>query len=313
MKKVKKLDRLDSDFLDHMHVIWYITGNCKFNCAYCDVMDNKRVNTHLDSQKKIADTLFKLKKGFEIYLYGGEPTEYKYFHELVQYINSKESEHFKGIELQTNLNISLKELKRILEYDIKISPSIHLTFLKGDSLEGLIEKIILIQKSGKLNRIDFMLEKWTVKKHVQFNQMLVDNNLTDYIQYIYNYFEQHTGEDYTGKWNSNKIKEYEEIVSKATTPQETYRLTYDDDSVEELCVNEMIVKDLSFKGRTCEARKYLTWIDYNGNWWECNIAQAKGTPLGNILRNPNHFLVTTQFPVKCRFEKCDACFFVKRY
>ena len=75
----------------------------------------------------------------------------------------------------------------------------------------------------------------------------------------------------------------------------------------------MITKDLSFKGRACEARKYLTWIDYNGNWWECNIAQAKGTPLGNILKNPNHFLVTTQYPVKCRFEKCDACFFVKRY
>ena len=38
-----------------------------------------------------------------------------------------------------------------------------------------------------------------------------------------------------------------------------------------------------------------------------------GESLGNILKNPNHFLVTTQFPVKCRFEKCDACFFVKRY
>jgi hypothetical protein len=72
----------------------------------------------------------------------------------------------------------------------------------------------------------------------------------------------------------------------------------------------MIVQDLSFKGKTCEARKYLTWIDYSGNWWECNIAQAKGTPLGNILKNPNHFLITTQYPVKCRFDKCDACFFV---
>ena len=313
MKRVKKLERLDGDFLDYMHVIWYVTGNCKFNCAYCDVIDNKRVNTDFDSQKKIADTLFKLKKKFEIYLYGGEPTEYKYFHELVQYINSKKSEFFKGIELQTNLNISIGELQKILEYDIKISPSIHLTFLKGDGLESLLEKILLIRKSGKLNRIDFMLEKWSVEKTVRFYQMLKKENLTEYIQYIYNMYEHHTGKKYAGNWNSNDIKEYKEIIEDIKTSQETYRLTYEDGNIEELNVNKMIAQDLSFKGKICEARKYLTWIDYNGNWWECNIAQAKGTPLGNILKNPNHFLITTQYPVKCRFDKCDACFFVKKF
>lgn len=313
MEKVKKLERLDSEFLNYMHVIWYITGNCKFNCAYCDVINNKRVNTDFESQKKIADTLFKLKKNFEIYLYGGEPTEYIYFHELVQYIMNKKSSYFKGIELQTNLNFSLEELNKIIQYDIKVSPSIHLTFLKGDDLESLIKKLLIIEKSGKLNRIDFMLEKWNVDKHLLFHEMLVKEDLEKYVQYIYNYFEQHTGKEYSGKWNSNHIKEYNDIVSNSKNYQEEYKITYDNGKEEILCVNEMITKDLSFKGRTCEARKYLTWIDYNGDWWECNIAQAKGKPLGNILSRPNHFLTTTQFPVKCRFNKCDACFFVNRY
>ena len=86
MVKVKKLERLDRNMLDYKHIIWYITGQCKFKCVYCDVVDNNRPNTDLDNQKKIVDTLFKLKENFEIYLYGGEPTEYIHFHEILNYI-----------------------------------------------------------------------------------------------------------------------------------------------------------------------------------------------------------------------------------
>lgn len=315
MQKATRLERLDRDMLNYKHIIWYITGHCKFKCTYCDVVDNKRPNTDLESQKKIVDTLFELKENFEIYLYGGEPTEYIYLHDILKYISKKNSKYFKGIELQTNLNVSIEEFKKIVSYKCitKIAPSIHITFLKGDTLDELVEKILIIEKNSKLNRIDFMLEKWFIDKHVEFNKKMINAKLGDYIQYVYNFFEHHTGKPYTGKWNADHVTEYKEMIDANAYEQERYKIFYEDKKTEELSINEMLLKNLSFKGRTCEARKFLVWVDFNGDWWECNISQAKNKPLGNLLKNPKHFLHTSNYPIKCRTEKCDACFFVKRY
>lgn len=312
-KKLVKFERSNGEFQTTMHVIYYVTGGCKFNCAYCDVVDNKRNNTTFDEQKQIIDTLMQLDKPFEIYLYGGEPTEYVYIHELIQYTLSTRSRHLKRIELQTNLNITTHELNKFLKYDLLvISPSIHITFLKKDTIDDLYEKISLINNADRLERIDFMLEKWKKDEHLELNNRLHDSGLGEKIIYVHNYYEPNKKDIYTGKYNSAH-PEYDQILHDNYTSQENYMLTFDDGSTEIRNANQLVVDNMSFEGWLCDAKKNLVWIDFNGDWWECNTAQQKTPPRGNILYDSDKFLRETKYPTVCRIKKCDACFFVKKW
>jgi organic radical activating enzyme len=295
-----------------MHVIYYISGGCKFNCTYCDVIDNNRVNVDLDSQIKLVDTLLKIDKPFEIYLYGGEPTEYIYIHEIIKHILKNKPEHLKRVEMQTNLNVSIEELNRFMDYEyFEIAPSIHLTFLKGDTMQDLVEKLNLIKDNGILSRIDFMLEKWNVSKHIEFNNMLKEHKLNDIVQYRSIYFEPNSDDVYTGKYNCDDVPEYKEMLESGSC-QESYTLTYTDNTSETRTCNELTKRNLSFKGWVCDARKKNVWIDFTGDWWECNPAQAKVKPLGNLLQKEEHFLLSVKFPMICRVDKCDAALYLKR-
>lgn len=312
-RELNSFERVGDAFQENMHVIYYISGGCKFNCSYCDVVDNSRVNIDLDSQIKLVDTLIKIDKPFEIYLYGGEPTEYVYIHELIRYIIDNKTDHLQRIEMQTNLNINTDELTLFTKYNyFEIAPSIHLTFLKGDSMADLIDKLVLIRKAGKLSRIDYMLEKWNIPKHVEFNNMLIEHKLDDLVQYRSIYFEPNSNDIYTGKYNCDEVPEYKEMF-QASKCQESYTLIYKDGTKETKTCNELTKRNLSFKGWVCDARKKNVWIDFTGDWWECNPAQAKKKPLGNLIENEKHFLTSTKYPMICRVDKCDAALYLKRH
>ena len=311
MKAITNIERTDCDFLDYKHVMYYITGGCKFKCAYCDTINNDDINTDLESQKTIIDTLFELQDTFEIYLYGGEPSEYMYIHELIEYILQKKSPYFKGIEMQTNLNISVAELERYCDYgNFRFSPSIHITFLKGDTIHTLIDKLSYINSAGKLDRIDLMLEKWKVDDHITFIELLKDNDMWSHVVLAKNFYEFNKDDNYTGKWNSDR---YNELTDSTHNNQESYQLAYDDNTTEDLTLNQMVLRKISFKGWFCDARKYLTWLHFNGDWWECNVAYNKKKPMGNILTDPKGFIYKAKYPVKCDIDYCTNCFFVKKW
>ena len=308
-----EFDRHGGTFQETMHVIYYITGGCKFKCTYCDVVDNDRVNTDIDSQKLIVDTLMRIEKPFEIYLYGGEPTEYKFIHELIEYIIEKRSKYLTRIELQTNLNVNFNELSKFLSYDlVTISPSVHITFLKGDNIHDIFDKICLIDQSDKLERIDFMLEKWKKQQHIDLYNMLIEAGYGSKIIFVYNYYEPNRKDIYTGKWNSNCV-EYDTIIKNHQSTQENYKLVYDNGETVYKNANQLVEEEMSFEGWLCDAKKNLVWVDYTGDWWECNTAQIKSPPRGNILTSSDIFLTETKYPVVCRIKKCDACFFVKKW
>jgi len=287
MKTIKQIERNDCSFISHKHIMYYVTGGCMFKCPYCDTINNNSLNTDIDNQKVIVDTLFKLNEPFEIYLYGGEPTEYIYIHELISYILTKQSKYFLGIELQTNLNVSQSELEKFCSYEnFVISPSIHLTFLKNDDTHTLLNKMIYINTTGKLNRIDFMLERWKYDDHIMMIDLLKEHKLHEKVIYAKNFYEFNGDDSYTGRFNNYK---YDSVLS-GTTNQESYYLTYEDGQRELRTLNDLVPEHISFKGWYCDARRFLIWLHYSGDWWECNVAYKKRKPKGNLLENENHFL-----------------------
>ena len=311
MEKLRKFERVDANSLDYLHIIYYIYGGCKFNCEYCFTINNKKRDVDLNDQYRIVDTFFRLKTPFDIYFYGGEPTEYEYLHEVIEYILSKPKSMFQKMEIQTNLNITREELTRFCKYDnLVFSPSIHIKFLKGDTIYDLVDKLDIIYNRDRLHRIDFMLEKWEPELHYELNDILLTKPYYDKIMYTFNYMEINKSDTYTGAYNT--IDMYSDII-KGSKYQERYRLTYDDNTVEDVDISELYLRDISFKGWYCDAGRYLMYVEYNGDWWICDTKNIKESPMGNILKSPAKFLIQNRGPFKCNVNKCDGCYYIKKY
>jgi organic radical activating enzyme len=310
MKKLAKFERVDTQFNDFLHLIYYIYGGCKFNCQYCFTINNKKRDVNLDDQYKIIDTFFRLSTPFDIYFYGGEPTEYEHLHDVIDYVLKKPRSSFRHMEIQTNLNVSREELERFCSYDhLILSPSLHINFLRGDTIYDLIDKLDILYNAGKLERIDFMLEKWKPEEHYKLNDMLKAKEYYDKVMYTFNYMEINKHDKYTGSYNT--IDMYSDII-KDSKYQEKYRLTYDDDSSEEVDISELYLRDISFKGWDCDAGKYLMYVEYSGDWWLCDTKNIKEPPMGNILTSPARFLMQTKVPFKCDVSKCDGCYYINK-
>jgi organic radical activating enzyme len=333
MKQLVSIDRIGAEFNDWIEVSYYIYGGCKFNCEYCFLVGYNRSeqwrqrtggmkNVDLDTQYKIVDTLFRLPKPFNIYIYGGEPTEYKDLHNVMRYIHSKlPSDNFRTVELQTNLNITIDDLKRYCEYDhIIISPTIHLNYLKGDTIHDLEDKLDLIHSYGKLERVDFMLEPQQESLHREFNSILKTKPYFDKVMHTFNYMEINTNKGglhyyhdrkdvYTGRFNT--LDQYKDLLD-TDNYKEQYKLTYDDGSSEVLDISEMYTRHLSFKGWKCDAGKFLMIIEYTGDWWICESKYMKQKPMGNLIKSPAKFLMQTRVHYACDLDKCDGCYFVKK-
>ena len=310
MKTLTKFERIDAEFLDFLHIIYYINGTCKFNCDYCFVLDNRKKNENLEGQYKIINTLFKLKTPFDIYLYGGEPTEYKYIHEVIQYTLNKPPSKFRRIELQTNLNITREEIKTFCQYDnLVISPSLHINFLKGDTIYDLIDKLDIIYSHGRLERVDYMLERESPDLHYELNDILKKRDYYDKVLYTFNYMEINKDDIYTGGYNTLEL--YRDIVSNSAN-QEAYKLTYDDGTEEEVDISDLYLRNMSFKDWYCDAGRYVMFVEYTGDWWLCDTKYVKEKPMGNLLESPAKFLIQTRAPFKCNIDKCDGCYYINK-
>ena len=309
-KKLISIEREDEGFLDFQHIIYYIHGSCMFNCDYCFTINNRRKNRDLDNQKKIIDTFLKLKDRFEIYFYGGEPTEYIFLPDVIDYINQNKTDKFYRMQLQTNLNVSTDYIKNLCNKDnIIVSPSLHISYLRGDSIYDLIEKIDILYDNNRLERIDFMLEKGNIDKHYELNDLLTAKPYKDKLMYTFNYMEINKQDKYTGAHNTYET--YKDIIDNHHT-QERYKLSYDDGSSETLDISEMYTRDISFKGWNCDAGRRLMYVEFNGDWWVCDTKNMKESPQGNILKNPAKFLIQSYAGVKCNVDKCDGCYYIAK-
>lgn len=299
-----------------MHVIYYITGGCKFNCSYCDVVDNNRRNTDYIKQEMIVDTISKINKPYELYIYGGEPTEYPHLDRMISYIQSKSTKSLHSIEMQTNLNITDDRIRELCSQGVQFSPSIHITFLKGDTIYDLFRKIELLESLGSLRRIDFMLEKWKVDDHLKMYEMIInsDLDLKSKLQFTNGYYEFNDNFQYKNKFNSDS-RDYIDIIKKHNCTEELYELIFNDGTTEIVHKDQLTTTHRSltrFKGWVCSSRKSQVFVDFDGDWWECNVSYKRKEPLGNVISNSEMFLKTINYPIKCRNDYCEGCYFMQR-
>jgi organic radical activating enzyme len=337
MKSLVKFERVEGDNYDTMGISFYIYGGCKFNCSYCFLVGYNRSaawraraapqgfkhQPPVEQHCSVVDVLFRLKQKFFIYLYGGEPTEYKHTHELIEYINSKPRDIFSHIEMQTNLNTTRDDLKRYCDYKyLNISPTLHLDHLKGDTIHDLVDKIDIIYDSDKLTRIDFVMAKKSPDLVRELHYILKEKPYFDKVMYTRNFLEINTGEGglnyhsgqsdvYTGKFNT--YDQFNDICEDAIY-KEMYKLTYNDGSSDIVDANELYTeKDkLNFKGWLCDAGNKLMLVDYTGDWWICDNEYIKNEPAGNMLESSSKFLLHSRGPHICKLDKCDGCFFIDR-
>ena len=317
MKKLVKFEAYsrEADPINYMFIEYYIHGVCKFNCKYCFAVDNKRKNLELESQLDIIDTLYKIKKPFVISYFGGEPSEYKYLYDLTSYICDSQDGNLMRIDFQTNLNIDIPTISRYLEDFpgmINFAPSIHIGYLRGDTIYDLVDKIDCLHEANALDKIAFMLGKTHYDEHYKLHTILKGKPYYSQIEYIHTYAEfENTIGTYTGRDNTTDI--HSEILSDIDgSYSELFKLTYDDDTHEICSMNELFKRDMNFKGWLCDAGKFNMHVDFTGDYWYCAPYQARKPPIGNLLKSPSKFLALTKAPHRCTINKCDGNFWVAK-
>lgn len=294
---------------DEIEILYAIFKGCRFMCNYCFAYDNSKRDTDLQTQYKIIDVFFRLKKPFRIYLWGGEPTEYEHIHDVIEYIFSKPSQYFKGVEIQTNLDITLDDLQTYCKYDnFKVSTSIHINFLKRDSITDIVNKLDILHDNNILNRVDFMLSRDNPDKHRELNDIFKTKKYFNLVEYTYNYMEINSEDTYTGAYNT--YEQYRDLYKDKD--QHSFTLEYDDGTKETCSMSDLFPRTLSFKGWECSAGKTCMSVEHNGDWAVCNVKKYKGRMMGNILTSPSRWLAQTRVPFICDEDKCDGCWIQKR-
>lgn len=111
----------------HYTLLIRLNDNCNLDCLYCTMHEqSKKQHTPYKTIMEYIEVIFhevsKLDHfdSINYYFYGGEPTMYSWFEELVEDIDRLHmfSKLDYGIETQTNLTKSLEFFKRMVKYNI---------------------------------------------------------------------------------------------------------------------------------------------------------------------------------------------------
>lgn len=111
----------------HYTLLIRLNDNCNLDCLYCTMhshikSDHTSFKTILDYIKTVFYEVTEIEEfdSISYYFYGGEPTMYHWFEELVEAIDILHmfSKLDYGIETQTNLTKPLEFFKRMLKYNI---------------------------------------------------------------------------------------------------------------------------------------------------------------------------------------------------
>jgi len=300
--------------VDYTFIEYYIHGACKFNCKYCFAINNRMKNTNLDKQYYIVDTFYMMGQPFVISYFGGEPSEYKYINELTEYIVKQDNGNLKRIEYQTNIDISIDNIKLNIEKFgdlVRFAPSIHIGYLKNDTIDTMIEKIDVMYDHDCFEKVAFMLEKNNIDDHYKVHEILKTRPYYNRVEYIHSYAEFEKPGEYTGRYNTTDL--YKDMISdNIGSYMEDYILEYDDGTVERCNMNELFKRDICFEDWICYAGKHSMYVEYTGDFWRCAPYHARKPKLGNIFTSRDKFLLQTKYPVKCKLHKCDGCFWVKK-
>ena len=94
----------------------YLTSKCSYQCTYCPVYDNSKEDIKFDTD--FISVLNQFPNKPEVFIYGGEPFQYKYLVETINFLTSLDLE----VSIQTNAN-NLQKFDNFL-----IKPKLKLTY-----------------------------------------------------------------------------------------------------------------------------------------------------------------------------------------
>jgi MoaA/NifB/PqqE/SkfB family radical SAM enzyme len=131
---------------DVLSVLWAITRGCNYHCSYCNFSSKTKLSDEKFSSKEdllgAAEKLLGLNRpGYQITLYGGEPTYHPCFLDLLSYL--AESEAPISLRMFTNGSRSPRFFEKMFEIS-KDTPfgiifSLHLEHARFDNFRQVVE------------------------------------------------------------------------------------------------------------------------------------------------------------------------------
>jgi len=292
-------------------ITFRINNKCNLKCDYCHWHNGDNYSL-LDIKNTIDKIIeFSKVKKFKVitfYFHGGEPSFHPDILEILDYINSYNSNILKIlIEFQTNL--SLDDYSKFYDKVTYFSVSYHyLELKKRNRLDNFYNNIFKLPKNKLLN-LDIMLEnvensEYLYSQILDFLELPFINSemLYGFCHYKYNIDTKNKHLDFYNKYNKN---------------EQTYLI---DNKVYN--TNDLFKEGLNCKGMKCDAGKNTIVINGDGNIFICGVDMTNYTnrcidteSFANLLTDELAVLkwkLLSQVGFLCKWEYCGGDFYLKR-
>jgi MoaA/NifB/PqqE/SkfB family radical SAM enzyme len=302
----KQVVSYSGTFSDRLNIIYYLDSFCNYSCTYCAWYTNLKspIDT-LQTQKDIIQALFdNTKSKANLFIYGGEPTLYKSFELLIQFIFERRPDNF-TVELQSNGSRGLSYFsEHLLKYDdLMYSLSYHHSQITNPGqTDRFFELTNHLHLAGKLIRVDYMCEEENVEEQIEILNSLKKTKWAHKILLTYGYYDLKNAESF----KLDNSKEFSEINVDFQL-QEMYNVN----SIE-YNTSDLFHSDFTFKGMRCDAGKKMIIIDWRGDYSTCTSAWLNSDKY-NILENPKIYRLLTSTSKVCGYNKCNGDFWVSKW
>ena len=281
-----------------VEVGWDITQRCNYSCSYCASYDNtqpfsfKTLEEYIIALEYLSDYFGN--KRIKVDILGGEPTLFKKWYELMNWMNKS---NFLP-KLTTNLSVPVDTYIDKLDVDLPsfIVASYHPEFANLDDFCYNAEKL---KDRGFLNGISLLGDPnyWerTIKIYDKLKEIVPQLLLTK----IKN---EHTS-DYS---ITNDFVEYTEdqlpYFGKNPTTDSNYTIKFTDGSLGNPSISEIRYNYSNFKGMKCAVGKYRLHINPSGDVYpSACLANYRRAMMGNIYKKN---IRKVNKAITCPFSSC---------
>jgi|GEM_PF-4166512 len=310
---------------DVISVLWTLLRGCNYRCSYCSFSNKTRLSDETFSSKEdllgAADKLISLNRpGYQITLYGGEPTYHPHFLDLLDYL--VESKAPISLRMFTNGSQSPRFFEKIVairkEAPFGIVFSLHLEHARIDNFRRVVE---ITAKAGIAVGVSLMfLPEWRERAREYVEELFKLRMEAPFFMNIAHPYtptgimgEGCTADDYA--WIETSRKAFDQIPmpgnlkspfftrihSNITLEREGKRVTLAPEESLQLLEN---TETPSYQNFYCCRGTNVIFLAEDGNLFGgvCDVSE----PLCNIFHEPLCSLVERMNIVKCSSRACNS-------